>query len=58
MGTYSTVFVGYLRNQKVAVKRIPLYRAETMQREEEIIRLLKHPNVIQQLGVEEDEDFR
>lgn len=58
MGSYSTVFIGTFNGEQVAVKRIPLYRIEPMERQVEIIKLLNHNNVLRFLGFDNDRDFR
>ena len=58
MGSYSTVFIGTFNGEQVAVKRIPLYRIESMERQVEIIKLLNHDNVLRFLGFDNDRDFR
>lgn len=58
MGSDSTVFIGTFNGEQVAVKRIPLYRIEPMERQVEIIKLLNHNNVLRFLGFDNDRDFR
>ena len=58
MGSYSTVFIGTFNGEQVAVKRIPHYRIESMERRVNIIKLLNHNNVVRFLGFNNDGDFR
>jgi serine/threonine protein kinase len=58
VGGYGNVFKGIWNNKQVAVKRIPLSKVESNQREEKALQMLNHPNVIKLLHVESDDLFR
>ncbi|XP_046638443.1 serine/threonine-protein kinase/endoribonuclease IRE2-like isoform X2 [Daphnia pulicaria] len=57
-GGFATVFEGAYDGVKVAVKRIPLEKAASIEQEEKALKMLHHPNVIKLFHVEEDQDFR
>jgi serine/threonine protein kinase len=54
IGDYGKVFLGEFRNEKVAVKRIKLSKVKRHTRNEELQRLINHPNVVKLLYVEDD----
>jgi serine/threonine protein kinase len=58
VGGFATVFEGAYDGVKVAVKRIPLEKAASIEQEEKALKMLHHPNVIKLFHVEEDQDFR
>lgn len=59
-GGFAIVYSGTLDGNPVAVKRIQrdVVANESNKREEEALRRLDHPNVINLLHVEEDDDFK
>ncbi|XP_046439564.1 serine/threonine-protein kinase GE16371-like isoform X2 [Daphnia pulex] len=58
VGGYGKVFHGIWNNTPVAVKRIPLSKIESNQREEEALQMLNHPNVIKLFHTESDDLFK
>ncbi len=59
-GMYGIVFDGFWgpNRKPVAVKRLQLLHLESNEKEEEALRNLKHPYVIQIYHAENDKDFR
>jgi serine/threonine-protein kinase/endoribonuclease IRE1 len=57
-GGYGEVFLGEWNKNQVAVKRIPLYKVESNQREEEALQKLDHPNVIKLFHAESGSENR
>jgi serine/threonine-protein kinase/endoribonuclease IRE1 len=57
-GGYGTVYEGVWRKKPVAIKRIHLLDIASIEREEEALRKLDHPNVIRLLHVQNDSTFR
>ena len=55
-GSYGTVYLGTFQGTDVAVKRIPLDQVE--KREEDALRRLDHPNVVELFWTEEETDFK
>ncbi|XP_046636657.1 probable serine/threonine-protein kinase fhkE [Daphnia pulicaria] len=57
-GGFAIVFEGAWDGVKVAVKRIPLEKAVSIEQEVKALQMLDHPNVIKLFHMEEDQDFR
>jgi serine/threonine protein kinase len=57
-GGYGTVFKGKWNNNRVAVKRIDLFKTASYDREEAALKTFGHPNVIKLFHVESDDQFR
>ncbi|EFX83036.1 hypothetical protein DAPPUDRAFT_101008 [Daphnia pulex] len=57
-GGFGTVYMGSWNRMPVAIKRIQLVHLDSSEKEEEALRNLKHPNVIQIYQAENDDDFR
>ncbi len=57
-GTYSDVYLGIFKKEKVAVKKILLNRSEKDGREVDLQKNLNHENVLKICRVVEDDDFR
>lgn len=58
-GLYGTVFRGIYEDRPVAVKRIQIIDLEDANlREEEVLKKIRHPNVIRLLHVEIDHVFK
>jgi serine/threonine protein kinase len=57
-GRYGIVFEGVWCKKPVAIKRIQLLHTSSNQREEEALKKLEHPNVIQLFHIENDSTFR
>jgi len=56
-GGYGAVFVGMFNGKEVAVKRIEHYN-RCDDKEEKVLKILDHPNVVKLLGTDENDDFR
>jgi serine/threonine-protein kinase/endoribonuclease IRE1 len=57
-GRFGIVYMGSWNRMPVAIKRIQLVHLDSSEKEEEALRNLKHPNVIQIYHAENDTDFR
>jgi len=59
-GGFGFIFKGFLgpTRKPVAVKRVMLEDVEGSEREEEALRNLKHPNVVELYHVKSDSSFR
>lgn len=57
-GGFSIVFEGKFGAKQVAVKRVVKLSSDVTDRELEALQRLKHPNIVELLCVEHDDDFQ